>query len=397
MLEHSLSSCGRAALLAAVTLLLALEPHAADARIKQTNLSVAAGARVTGVNGSAATGRCLLLVTSVRTKALGHCTIEGGAPLTSIRLLVDGFDTPVLVTPVSDSGPVTFVIDPLPAVVVRALSAGALRFEAHTSAGLEARGTVAKATNSVQLFVQLRAAEAVPPGSTNAAGLCIVTIAFAPPFLGVDCVHDLPDPQSLTLHRGFAQETGDVSLDLSAALGGRNPAAWEPLETELLFEIAADGTYLRMEGAGGGDVIRGQVDGCRTTNTTACIFGRFTVEAIGQSNDASVPTVPARVETLSAPFDSLVGDANVAAQTQTVLFSLTADNDHSLLVEMIDGCNLRQGIILNAVGTDFESYRYIVTFGDLFFGTLDSLLTHATAPVNRRASILLPCLIQTSQ
>ena len=64
---------------------------------------------------------------------------------------------------------------------------------------------------------------------------------------------------------------------------------------------------------------------------------------------------------------------------------------------MIDGCNLRQGIILNAVGTDFESYRYIVTFGDLFFGTLDSLLTHATAPVNRRASILLPCLIQTSQ
>ena len=381
----------RARLLAALMLAFVLTPSAAHAIIKQSNVSIPARATWTGVDGSAATGRCMLLFTFLRTKALGHCTIEGGAPLTSIQLWVDGFDTPVFATPVSGSGPFTFTVEPLPTVVVRAFPSGALRVEGHTSAGLETSGTFREATAAVLFTVSVHGGETVPPGSSTAFAFCIVTVIGAPSFLGVDCAHDLPDPQSFALHSGPAFETGDVSVDLSAALSSTHPAAWQPLDDLVRLTMAVDGTYLRMVGAGEGAVIRGQVNGCRTSNSTACMFGRFTVRASGEPTDQSVPNLPASGEILAASFNNLIVTTDEFARTQTALFSVTANRDYSLLVEMVDGCSTGQGFILNAVATDFEAFQHFVFFTDLIFQRQDALTTAGGLRLERRRAYGLAC------
>ncbi|GIS97938.1 MAG: hypothetical protein CM1200mP25_1750 [Acidobacteriota bacterium] len=95
-----------------VAALLVLTASGATATIKQSNFPTPVTTALSdgtagwlGVNESSATGDCHLLVTLLRTKVLGYCTVEGGAPLTEIQLRVTGFDTPVFTTPVVGTGP----------------------------------------------------------------------------------------------------------------------------------------------------------------------------------------------------------------------------------------------------------------------------------------------------
>ena len=441
----------RAAIFATLTLSLTLSD--AEATIKQPNFSIPAGATWTGVNGSEATGRCMLLFTYLRTKALVHCTIEGGAPLTSIQLWVDGFDVPVFATPVFGRGPYTFTIEPLPTVVVRALPTGALRIDGHTVAGLETSGTFQPATDAVFFSVFMYAGQVVPPSSTSAIGVCIVTVLGVPSFLGVDCVHNVPNPQSFTFHNGPAFETGEVLLDFSAVLGdpnpddtddpnpddtddpnpddtgdpnpddtgdpnpddtggiyltnpgdsnvadagNRNPTIWRPIDDELRVTMAAERTYLRMVGGGESNIIRGQINGCRTSDSSACAFGRFMVQASGEPTDQSAPRLPATAENLASSFDSVIVDERQFAKTETFLFSLTANRDQSLLVEITDGCSSGRGFILNVVGTDFESYQYFTTFTDLLLGYQDVIAIGSGLRFDRRQAFYFACPPQTQQ
>ena len=380
-----------AAIFAALLLALTLPPAAAEATIKQTNFSIPAGATWTGVNSSTATGQCMLLFTYLRTKALVHCTIEGGAPLVNIQLWVDGFDAPVFTTPVSDNGPYTFTVEPLPTVALRAFSSGALRIEGHTATGLETTGIFRRATDAVLFSVHVHADQVVPPSSTSDLALCIVTVVGQPSFLGVDCVHDLSDPQSFTFHSGRLGETGEVSLDFSAVLSDLNPTIWQPFDDALRLTMAADRTYLRMVGSGEGNAIRGQIGGCRTSNSTACAFGRFYVQATGEPTDQSVPRFPASVEKLGASFYSIFVNERQYAKTEVMLFSLTADNDQSLLVEITDGCSSGVGFHLNVAGTDFESYQYVATFTDLLFGYQDVIATGNGRRFDRRPAYYFSC------
>lgn len=382
-------------LIVVATLCVTMSAVSVQAAFQQTNTSTAAKATWTGAGGSAATGRCMLLVTFMRTRALGHCTIEGGAPLTSIRVLVDGFESPVADIPVSGSGPFSFSIDPFPTTAFRALPAGGLRVEGMNGAGVETTGVFEYANDHVQFSVPIHTGEVVGPSTASAVAFCHVTLIGLPSFLGVDCIHDMADARSLAIHTAGPFETGDVSLDLSDSLGVDNPAYWQPLEADLRLIIASDGTYLRMVGPTDDNAIRGQITGCRTSASTVCLFGRFRVQANGQPTDESLPQIPASGDILTAPFRSLEQASDEFALTQTVLFSTSADRDQSLLVEMVDSCSTGLGIILNVTGTDFERFQYFVFFSDLFFGFQDAMTTAGGLRLERRRAFAMPCPPQT--
>ena len=84
-------------------------------------------------------------------------------------------------------------------------------------------------------------------------------------------------------------------------------------------------------------------------------------------------------------------------KTQTALFSLTGENEQSLLVEMSDGCSTAQGIALNIVGTDFERFEYFVFFSDLLLGYSDALTTAGGYRLDGRLAYAMPCPPQPRQ
>ena len=190
-----------------VALLIVLTASSATATIKQSNFSTpvttalldgTAGWR--GVNESSATGDCHLLVTLLRTKVLGYCTIEGGAPLTEIHLRVSGFDTPVFTTPVTGKGPFSFVVESASALLVRAFSSDGVTIQGHTVTGLEIEGKLRRPFDVTSFSVPLHSGQVVPPSDSKALAVCIVTILASPSFLGIDCSHNLVEPQTFELY-----------------------------------------------------------------------------------------------------------------------------------------------------------------------------------------------------
>ena len=387
-----------------VALLIVLTASSATATIKQSNFSTpvttalldgTAGWR--GVNESSATGDCHLLVTLLRTKVLGYCTIEGGAPLTEIHLRVSGFDTPVFTTPVTGKGPFSFVVESASALLVRAFSSDGVTIQGHTVTGLEIEGKLRRPFDVTSFSVPLHSGQVVPPSDSKALAVCIVTILASPSFLGFDCSHNLVEPQTFELYGGPAYQKGQLALDLSASLEPTLASYWQPLANYVRLAMAVDRTYLRMVGATEADIIRGQVSGCRSSATSVCMFGRFRVVAQGKPSDDSSPQVSATGQLLAAPFESMITTKDETWKTQTSLFSLTSENEQSLLVEMSDGCSTGQGIALNVVGTDFERFEYFIFFSDLLLGYSDSLTTAGGYRLDRRLAYAMPCPPQPRQ
>ena len=399
----TLSSSTRS-LIVGIAALFLLTASDVSAAIKQNNFPITASTPLIdgtagwlGVNESSASGDCHLLVTLLRNKVLGYCALEGGAPLTEIQLWVDGFDTPVFTTPVVGDGPFSFTVDPAPALLVRAFSNDSVKIQGHTTAGLEIEGPLRRPYGVTTFTVPVYAAEVVPPSDSRALAICLVTVLSNPLFLGVDCVHNLSDPQTFALYGGAARSTGQLALDLTSSLGETTATYWQPLDNAVYIAMANDRTYLRMVGATENDIIRGQVNGCRTSASTICMFGRFTVRAQGKPSGDSTRQVGATGELLAAPFENLIIKPGSIWITQTALFSLTGENEQSLLVEMSDGCSTGQGIALNIVGTDFERFEYFVFFTDLMMGYSDQLTTAGGYRLDRRLAYAMPCPPQPEQ
>jgi hypothetical protein len=188
-----------------------------------------------------------------------------------------------------------------------------------------------------------------------------------------------------------------LAVDLTSSLGETTATYWQPLDNVVRIAMANDRTYLQMVGAAENDIIRGQVNGCRTSASTVCMFGRFNVRAQGKPSGDSTRQVGATGELLAAPFENLIVAANEVWKTQTALFSLTGENEQSLLVEMSDGCSTGQGIALNIVGTDFERFEYFVFFTDLLMGYSDQLTTAGGYRLDRRLAYAMPCPPQPGQ
>tara|TARA_B100000809_G_scaffold62360_1_gene59129 strand:- start:367 stop:1566 length:1200 start_codon:yes stop_codon:yes gene_type:complete len=395
MITLSSSTRGLIVGIAALFLLTASDVSAA---IKQSNFPITASTALSdrtagwlGVNESSASGDCHLLVTLLRTKVLGYCALVGGAPLTEIQLWVDGFDTPVFTTPVVGDGPFSFTVDPAPALLVRAFSNDSVKIQGHTIAGLEIEGPLRRPYDVTTFAVPVHGGEVVPPSNSRSLAICLVTVLAYPSFLGVDCSHNLIDPQIFELYGGPAYSTGLLALDLTSSLGETTAAYWQPLDNAVSLAMAIDRTYLRMVGATENDIIRGQINGCRTSASTVCMFGRFQVRAQGSPSNDSTRQVGATGELLAAPFESLIVTDDEVWKTQTALFSLTGENEQSLLVEMSDGCSTGRGIALNIVGTDFERFDYFVFFSDLLLGYSDQLTTAGGYRLERRLAYAMPC------
>lgn len=387
-----------------IAALILLAASDTTATIKQSNFSIPATTALIdgtagwlGVNNSSASGDCYLLVTLLRTKVIGYCTVEGGAQITEIQLRVNGFDTPVFTTPVVGNGPFSFVVDSASALLVRAFSNDSVTIQGHTVTGLEIEGTLRRPIDVASFSVPLHSGQVVPPSDSKALAVCLVTVLTTPSFLGVDCSHNLVDPQTFELYGGPAYQKGQLALNLTASLGETSATYWQPLPNPVRLAMAVDRTYLRMVGATEADIIRGQVSGCRSSATSVCMFGRFRVVAQGQPSDNSAPQVGATGELLAAPFESLITTEDETWKTQTALFSLTGENEQSLLVEMSDGCSTGQGIGLNVVGTDFERFAYFVYFSDLLMGYSDSLTTAGGYRLDRRLAYAMPCPPQPGQ
>ena len=395
MITLSSSTRGLIVGIAALFLLTASDVSAA---IKQSNFPITASTALIdgtagwlGVNESSASGDCHLLVTLLRTKVLGYCALVGGAPLTEIQLWVDGFDTPVFTTPVVGDGPFSFTVDPAPALLVRAFSTDSVKIQGHTIAGLEIEGPLRRPYDVTTFAVPVHGGEVVPPSNSRSLAICLVTVLADPSFLGVDCSHNLIDPQIFELYGGPAYSTGQLALDLTSSLGETTAAYWQPLDNVVSIAMSIDSTYLRMVGATENDIIRGQINGCRTSASTVCMFGRFQVRAQGKPSGDSTRQVGATGELLAAPFESLIVTTDEVWKTQTALFSLTGENEQSLLVEMSDGCSTGRGIALNIVGTDFERFDYFVFFSDLLLGYSDQLTTAGGYRLDRRLAYAMPC------
>ena len=395
MITLSSSTRGLIVGIAALFLLTASDVSAA---IKQSNFPITASTALSdrtagwlGVNESSASGDCHLLVTLLRTKVLGYCALVGGAPLTEIQLWVDGFDTPVFTTPVVGDGPFSFTVDPAPALLVRAFSNDSVKIQGHTIAGLEIEGPLRRPYDVTTFAVPVHGGEVVPPSNSRSLAICLVTVLAYPSFLGVDCSHNLIDPQIFELYGGPAYSTGLLALDLTSSLGETTAAYWQPLDNAVSLAMAIDRTYLRMVGATENDIIRGQINGCRTSASTVCMFGRFQVRAQGSPSNDSTRQLGATGELLAAPFESLIVTDDEVWKTQTALFSLTGENEQSLLVEMSDGCSTGRGIALNIVGTDFERFDYFVFFSDLLLGYSDQLTTAGGYRLERRLAYAMPC------
>ena len=395
MITLSSSTRGLIVGIAALFLLTASDVSAA---IKQSNFPITASTALSdrtagwlGVNESSASGDCHLLVTLLRTKVLGYCALVGGAPLTEIQLWVDGFDTPVFTTPVVGDGPFSFTVDPAPALLVRTFSNDSVKIQGHTIAGLEIEGPLRRPYDVTTFAVPVHGGEVVPPSNSRSLAICLVTVLAYPSFLGVDCSHNLIDPQIFELYGGPAYSTGLLALDLTSSLGETTAAYWQPLDNAVSLAMAIDRTYLRMVGATENDIIRGQINGCRTSASTVCMFGRFQVRAQGSPSNDSTRQVGATGELLAAPFESLIVTDDEVWKTQTALFSLTGENEQSLLVEMSDGCSTGRGIALNIVGTDFERFDYFVFFSDLLLGYSDQLTTAGGYRLERRLAYAMPC------
>jgi hypothetical protein len=395
MITLSSSTRGLIVGIAALFLLTASDVSAA---IKQSNFPITASTALSdrtagwlGVNESSASGDCHLLVTLLRTKVLGYCALVGGAPLTEIQLWVDGFDTPVFTTPVVGDGPFSFTVDPAPALLVRAFSNDSVKIQGHTIAGLEIEGPLRRPYDVTTFAVPVHGGEVVPPSNSRSLAICLVTVLAYPSFLGVDCSHNLIDPQIFELYGGPAYSTGLLALDLTSSLGETTAAYWQPLDNAVSLAMAIDRTYLRMVGATENNIIRGQINGCRTSASTVCMFGRFQVRAQGSPSNDSTRQVGATGELLAAPFESLIVTDDEVWKTQTALFSLTGENEQSLLVEMSDGCSTGRGIALNIVGTDFERFDYFVFFSDLLLGYSDQLTTAGGYRLERRLAYAMPC------
>ena len=393
----TLSSSTRG-LIVGIAALFLLTASNGSAAIKQSNFPITASTALVdgtagwlGVNESSASGDCYLLVTLLRTKVLGYCALEGGAPLTEIQLWVDGFDTPVFTTPVVGDGPFSFTVDPAPALLVRAFSNDSVKIQGHTIAGLEIEGPLRRPYDVTTFAVPVHGGEVVPPSNSRSLAICLVTVLAYPSFLGVDCSHNLIDPQIFELYGGPAYSTGLLALDLTSSLGETTAAYWQPLDNAVSLAMAIDRTYLRMVGATENDIIRGQINGCRTSASTVCMFGRFQVRAQGSPSNDSTRQVGATGELLAAPFESLIVTDDEVWKTQTALFSLTGENEQSLLVEMSDGCSTGRGIALNIVGTDFERFDYFVFFSDLLLGYSDQLTTAGGYRLERRLAYAMPC------
>ena len=385
-------------LIVGISALFLLTASDVSAAIKQSNFPITTSTALSdgtagwlGVNESSASGDCHLLVTLLRTKVLGYCTLEGGAPLTEIQLWVDGFDTPVFTTPVVGDGPFSFTVDPAPALLVRAFSNDSVKIQGHTIAGLEIEGPLRRPYDVTTFAVPVHGGEVVPPSNSRSLAICLVTVLADPSFLGVDCSHNLIDPQIFELYGGPAYSTGQLALDLTSSLGETTAAYWQPLDNAVSLAMAIDRTYLRMVGATENDIIRGQINGCRTSASTVCMFGRFQVRAQGKPSGDSTRQVGATGELLAAPFKSLIVTDDEVWKTQTALFSLTGENEQSLLVEMSDGCSTGRGIALNIVGTDFERFDYFVFFSDLLLGYSDQLTTAGGYRLERRLAYAMPC------
>ena len=387
-----------------VAALLVLTASGATATIKQSNFPTPVTTALSdgtagwlGVNESSATGDCHLLVTLLRTKVLVYFTVEGGAPLTEIQLRVTGFDTPVFTTPVVGTGPFSFVVESASALLVRAFSTNSVTVQGHTLVGLEIEGTLRRPLDVSSFSVPLHSGQVVPPSDSKALAVCLVTVLASPSFLGVDCSHNLVGPQTFELYGGPAYQKGQLAIDLSASLEPTTASYWQPLANPVRLAMAIDRTYLRMVGTTETDIIRGQVSGCRSSPTSVCMFGRFRVVAQGKPSDNSAPQVSATGQLLAAPFESLITTKDETWKTQTALFSLTGENEQSLLVEMSDGCSTGQGIALNIVGTDFERFEYFVFFSDLLLGYSDSLTTAGGYRLDRRLAYAMPCPPQPRQ
>ena len=387
-----------------VSALFVLTASGATATIKQSNFPTPVTTALSdgtagwlGVNESSAAGDCHLLVTLLRTKVLGYCTVEGGAPLTEIQLRVTGFDTPVFTTPVVGTGPFSFVVESASALLVRAFSTNNVTVQGHTLVGLEIEGTLRRPLDVSSFSVPLHSGQVVPPSDSKALAVCLVTVLASPSFLGVDCSHNLVGPQTFELYGGPAYQKGQLAIDLSASLEPTTASYWQPLANPVRLAMAIDRTYLRMVGTTETDIIRGQVSGCRSSPTSVCMFGRFRVVAQGKPSDNSAPQVGATGQLLAAPFESLITTKDETWKTQTALFSLTGENEQSLLVEMSDGCSTGQGIALNIVGTDFERFEYFVFFSDLLLGYSDSLTTAGGYRLDRRLAYAMPCPPQPRQ
>ena len=395
MITLSSSTRGLIVGIAALFLLTASDVSAA---IKQSNFPITASTALSdrtagwlGVNESSASGDCHLLVTLLRTKVLGYCALVGGAPLTEIQLWVDGFDTPVFTTPVVGDGPFSFTVESAPALLVRAFSNDSVKIQGHTIAGLEIEGPLRRPYDVTTFAVPVHGGEVVPPSNSRSLAICLVTVLAYPSFLGVDCSHNLIDPQIFELYGGPAYSTGLLALDLTSSLGETTAAYWQPLDNAVSLAMAIDRTYLRMVGATENNIIRGQINGCRTSASTVCMFGRFQVRAQGSPSNDSTRQVGATGELLAAPFESLIVTDDEVWKTQTALFSLTGENEQSLLVEMSDGCSTGRGIALNIVGTDFERFDYFVFFSDLLLGYSDQLTTAGGYRLERRLAYAMPC------
>ena len=393
----TLSSSTRG-LIVGIAALFLLTASDVSASIKQSNFPITASTALSdrtagwlGVNESSASGDCHLLVTLLRTKVLGYCALVGGAPLTEIQLWVDGFDTPVFTTPVVGDGPFSFTVDPAPALLVRAFSNDSVKIQGHTIAGLEIEGPLRRPYDVTTFAVPVHGGEVVPPSNSRSLAICLVTVLAYPSFLGVDCSHNLIDPQIFELYGGPAYSTGLLALDLTSSLGETTAAYWQPLDNAVSLAMAIDRTYLRMVGATENNIIRGQINGCRTSASTVCMFGRFQVRAQGSPSNDSTRQVGATGELLAAPFESLIVTDDEVWKTQTALFSLTGENEQSLLVEMSDGCSTGRGIALNIVGTDFERFDYFVFFSDLLLGYSDQLTTAGGYRLDRRLAYAMPC------
>ena len=182
----TLSSSTRG-LIVGIAVLFLLTASDGSAAIKQNNFPITASTALVdgtagwlGVNESSASGDCHLLVTLLRTKVLGYCALEGGAPLTEIQLWVDGFDTPVFTTPVVGDGPFVFTVDSAPALLVRAFSNDSVKIQGHTIAGLEIEGPLRRPYGVTTFTVPVYAAEVVPPSDSRSLAICLVTVLSNP-------------------------------------------------------------------------------------------------------------------------------------------------------------------------------------------------------------------------
>ena len=204
------------------------------------------------VPGSSASGRCALFLGWTRATAVLWCTVSGGRSLVAFDLLVDDLGlTPVATTSVLGQGPYEVALDTLPGSVVIALPTGTARILGRADTGPELSGTFV-AANWTRRMIWLISDNLFSFFTGRCGG---VTLAD-PPLLGVECVHNLADVSSATLHAGARGETGPALLDFGTPVGIPTHRDLVPIDSGLLGTVRGGNFYIQVEGSG--DVLRGE-------------------------------------------------------------------------------------------------------------------------------------------